>query len=194
MVQACKALLLQEFDVRCEWVDIFSIPQDNLDQQQGSIDSLAVYASHCQWIVSAVPVCEHAEINIKLYTANTLLRAWPACFAALLLTLLLMSHSQGSVSICFPIDAKFIQAFFLLDVCDVVGIDNFLPFQALLEGWIASEIMRCTNPRFNSDRTLYTSRSRVIPKTEKVQQHDCLDDELQNAAQGTPQHGLSRRS
>ena len=37
--------------------------------------------------------------------------------------------------------------------------------------------MWCTNPRFNSDRTLYTSRPRVIPKTEKVQQYDCLDDE-----------------
>jgi len=76
MVQACKVLLLQGFDVRWVWVDIFSIPQDNVDQQQGSIDSLAVYAAHCQWFVSAVPVCEHAELNIRLDVHSYFSRAW----------------------------------------------------------------------------------------------------------------------
>jgi hypothetical protein len=83
-------------------------------------------------------------VKFRRYTANTLLRFWPTYFVALLLTLLLMAQVQGSVSIGFPLDAMFIQAFLLLDVCDMVGGNNFLPFQALLVGWFVSVIMWCT--------------------------------------------------
>ena len=75
---------------------------------------------------------------------KTLLWFWPAFLVALLLTLLLMAQVQGSVSIGFPFDAKFIQVFLLLDVCDMVGWNIFLISGMLLEGWIDSVLMWCT--------------------------------------------------
>ena len=83
-------------------------------------------------------------VEFRKYIANTLLRFWPAYFAALLLTLLLLMRVQGSVSIGFPMDAMYIQAFLLLDVCGVFGGNKFLTFRALFEGWFVSVIMRST--------------------------------------------------
>ena len=103
---------------------------------------------------------------------------------------------QGSVSIGFLFDAIFIQAFLLLDVCGVIGGNNFLTFRALLEGWIVRVIMRSTmfgpvvlflRPRsdlllwvsivITATCTAYTSRTRIISKSEMAQQYVRLDDE-----------------
>ena len=117
-------------------------------------------------------------VEFRRNVDKTLLWFWPAYFVALLLTLLLMAQVQGSVSIGFPFDAKFIQVFLLLDVCDMVGGNIFLIFGALLEGWIVSVIMRCTlidpdvpflRPRI--DLPLWVSMDIIA-----VHQNDCLDD------------------
>ena len=77
-------------------------------------------------------------VEFRKYIANTLIRFRSAYCAALLLTLLFLMRVQGSVSIGFPFDAMYIQAFLHLDVCGVFGGNEFLTFRALFRAVLAA--------------------------------------------------------
>merc|ERR1719461_273806 len=77
MVQACKTVReTLGRDIQWVWVDYFSIPQANRDQQQAAIDTLAVYAAHSAVFVAVTPPCMHADLGVNLDTKSYFNRAW----------------------------------------------------------------------------------------------------------------------
>eukprot|EP00450_Noctiluca_scintillans_P000337 CAMPEP_0194499684 /NCGR_PEP_ID=MMETSP0253-20130528/15911_1 /TAXON_ID=2966 /ORGANISM="Noctiluca scintillans" /LENGTH=708 /DNA_ID=CAMNT_0039341455 /DNA_START=36 /DNA_END=2162 /DNA_ORIENTATION=+ len=76
VVDACVMLANDGLNIRWVWVDYFSIPQANADQQQAAVDSLAVYAAHCAAFVAVVPTCKHAETGSTLDANTYFSRAW----------------------------------------------------------------------------------------------------------------------
>lgn len=77
MVTACSAIRDHlNHDLRWVWVDYFSIPQRNRDQQQVAIDTLAVYAAHSAVFLAAVPSCSHAELGARVDAGSYMGRAW----------------------------------------------------------------------------------------------------------------------
>ena len=77
MLHACRVSnQASGSSIQWVWVDYFSIPQANHDQQQAAIDSLAVYAAHSATFVAVTPSCQHAELGTELNSTSYFGRAW----------------------------------------------------------------------------------------------------------------------